>query len=99
MRAVRRTHKEDDMRPFALRFASLALVCSMQFAHAGAGALMPVDASFTYQGRLTFKGSAVDGPADLRFTLFDAATSGHAIGPAIAIPAYPVDAGLVSIDL
>jgi len=86
------------MRRFVLSLSTLALCCSMQLASAASGA-KPMDPSFTYQGRLTFKGTAIDGPADLTFKLYDAPNGGHTVGDAIAVPGYPVDKGLVAIDL
>ena len=86
------------MRRFVLSLSTLALCCSLQLASAASGGV-PMDPSFTYQGRLTYKGAAIDGPADLTFKLYDAASGGHAIGQAIAVPAFPVDKGLVAIDL
>jgi hypothetical protein len=58
-----------------------------------------MDPSFTYQGRLTYKGAAIDGPADLTFKLYDSATGGHTVGQAVAVAGFPVDKGLVAIDL
>lgn len=86
------------MRRFVLSLSTLALCCSLQLASAASGGL-PMDPSFTYQGRLTYKGAAIDGPADLTFKLYDASTGGHTVGQAIAVSGYPVDKGLVAIDL
>jgi len=86
------------MRRFVLSLSTLALCCSLQLASAASGGL-PMDPSFTYQGRLTYKGAALDGPADLSFKLYDSATAGHAVGQAIVVSGYPVDKGLVAIDL
>ena len=86
------------MRRFVLSVSALALACSLQLANAASGGL-PMDPSFTYQGRLTYKGAAIDGPADLTFKLYDSATGGHTVGQAIAVAGFPVDKGLVAIDL
>ena len=86
------------MRRFVLSLSTLALCCSLQLASAASGGL-PMDPSFTYQGRLTYKGAALDGPADLSFKLYDSATAGHTVGQAIVVSGYPVDKGLVAIDL
>lgn len=86
------------MRRFVLSLSALALACSLQLAST-ASAGTPIDSSFTYQGRLTSHGLAVDGPADLVFRLFDAPTGGTAVAHAVTIPGYPVDKGLVAIDL
>jgi hypothetical protein len=86
------------MRRFVLSLSTLALCCSLQLASAASGGL-PMDPSFTYQGRLTYKSAAIDGPADLSFKLYDSATAGHTVGQAIVVSGYPVDKGLVAIDL
>jgi hypothetical protein len=86
------------MRRFVLSLSTLALCASLQLASAASGG-SPMDPSFTYQGRLTYKGAAIDGPADLTFKLYDSATGGHAVGQAIAVSGFPVDKGLVAIDL
>ena len=86
------------MRRFVLSVSALALACSLQLANAASGGL-PMDPSFTYQGRLTYKGAALDGPADLTFKLYDSANGGHTVGQAVSVAGYPVDKGLVAIDL
>ena len=86
------------MRRFVLSLSTLALCCSLQLASAASGGL-PMDPSFTYQGRLTYKGAAIDGPADLSFKLYDSATAGHTVGQATVVSGYPVDKGLGAIDL
>jgi len=86
------------MRRFVLSLSALALACSLQLAST-ASAGTPIDSSFTYQGRLTFHGAAIDGPADLTFRLFDAPTGGSAVARAVNVSGYPVDKGLVAIDL
>lgn len=87
-------------RTFAFGLTSLALCCSLGLAHAttsvGVG---PMSTAFTYQGRLTYKGAALDGPADISFTLYNASAGGQMIGQPIAVDGYPVDHGLVAIDL
>ena len=54
---------------------------------------------FTYQGHLDRNGHAATGNVDLHFTLFDAAVGGNQIGAAIDEPAYPISAGLFTVDL
>lgn len=55
--------------------------------------------SFTYQGRLFEGTNAASGLYDLRFTLYDAATAGNAVGTAASADAVPVSAGLFSVSL
>jgi hypothetical protein len=98
MRASRAAKEFVHMRRFVLSVSALALACSLQLAST-ASAGTPIDSSFTYQGRLTFHGTAIDGPADLMFRLYDAPTGGSAVARAVTVSGYPVDKGLVAIDL
>ena len=86
-------------RKFAFGLTSLALCCSIGLAHAGSGTIGEVSSAFTYQGRITYKGAALDGPADITFTLFNSPTAGQIIGTPVNVDGYPVDHGLVAIDL
>jgi hypothetical protein len=88
------------MRKLSL-IVGIVLACSvLQVAHADSGITpSPVGTSFTYQGRLTFMGQAVDGPADIVFGLYDASTGGNPIGPPVSVVNYPVDHGLIALDL
>jgi hypothetical protein len=51
--------------------------------------------AFTYQGRL----HGADGPHDLRFRLWDAATAGNAVGPHLCFDNVMVSDGLLSVPL
>lgn len=53
----------------------------------------------TYQGRLDLSGSPYTGNADMRFQMFDAATSGNPVGPSIVRNAVPVTDGLFQVEL
>ena len=86
-------------RKFAFGLTSLALCCSIGLAHAGSGTIGEVSSAFTYQGRITYKGAALDGPADITFTLFNSPTAGQMVGAPVSVDGYPVDHGLVAIDL
>jgi hypothetical protein len=55
--------------------------------------------AFTYQGRLQDGSGAANGPYDFRFALFDDATAGSQIGPAITRDDVAVDAGLFMVSL
>jgi hypothetical protein len=59
-----------------------------------AGAQTPVGTSFTYQGRLTDAGSPASGNYDFRFTLFDAAVGGAAVGTPVTANGIVVTQGL-----
>jgi hypothetical protein len=64
-----------------------------------AGPLAPVGSAFTYQGRLQSGGSPANGPYDLRFTLFDAATAGNQVGATVTAHAQVVSAGLFTVQI
>src|SRR4051794_15948355 len=53
----------------------------------------------TYQGRLTQDGMQVNGFYDLRFTLFDAATSGTVVGSTLTNAPVGVSNGLFTVAL
>jgi len=56
-------------------------------------------AGFTYQGELRDAGGPVNGTCDLRFSLWDAASSGAQVGATVAWPATAVTDGLFSVQL
>ena len=60
---------------------------------------VPVGSAFTYQGRLVDAGTPANGPYDLRFTLFDAATSGAPIGSPVTVNDVAVAQGLFTVSL
>lgn len=57
------------------------------------------DTSLNYQGYVQFDGQALNQPADLVFTLWNAPTGGAQLGPTLTVPALAVDNGLVSTTL
>jgi len=62
-------------------------------------ALAQVSTAFSYQGQLRENGAPKSGLFDMRFTLFDAAAGGSALGPAFAVPSVSVSGGLFSAML
>src|SRR4051812_17047102 len=100
LRAARAAKEILQMRRFTLSLSALALCCSMQLANPASGGL-PMDQSFTYQGRLTYKGGAVDGPADLTFKLYDAVKSPFAIAVATSamLRTWPVRFEAIELTL
>ena len=54
---------------------------------------------FTYQGQLKSSGSPYSGTADLRFTLYTAASGGSVVGAPVAIVGATVTDGLFTADL
>lgn len=83
----------------------LLLVC---VAPAGADEMTPIDGpedqvvvstAFSYAGRLSLNGAAVNGTADLRFTLYDAATFGSTVGSQVYVPDVAIEDGLFTVAL
>ena len=66
---------------------------------AGALAGSQISPMFTYQGVLKSSGAPYNGTADLRFTLFDAAVGGNAVGSPITVNAVQVTDGLFTADV
>jgi hypothetical protein len=60
----------------------------------GVAAAQPIGTAFTYQGRLTDAGSPANGTYDFRFTLYDAATGGAAVGTPVTANGVAVAEGL-----
>lgn len=59
----------------------------------------PPSTAFTYQGQLGQNGSALNGDADMQFTLFDAATAGNPVGATLTSPNVAVADGLFTVAL
>ena len=57
------------------------------------------DSAFTFRGQLEDNGAPATGTYDLRFTLFDTADGGNAVGTAVALPAVTVSAGAFAVTL
>lgn len=58
----------------------------------------PVGNAITYQGWLQQNGVAVEGVCDLRFTLFDAAQNGTALGSTLERPNHTVTGGYFTVS-
>ncbi|MCC6559793.1 MAG: hypothetical protein IT478_00435, partial [Xanthomonadales bacterium] len=71
---------------------ALALAATLPFATAQAD-------PFTFQGFLEQAGTPLNGSANLAFKLYDADTAGSQIGSTLSANAWPVAAGVFSIDL
>ena len=59
----------------------------------------PISSTFTYQGQLNLSGSAVSGPCDFQFSLWDAADVGTQIGLTQTLSAVNVANGLFTVPL
>src|SRR5262245_7192201 len=55
--------------------------------------------AFTYQGHLVDTHIPANGPHDMRFELFDAATGGNPIGPQLCLDNVNLVDGLFSVEL
>jgi hypothetical protein len=64
-----------------------------------ASPLAPVGSGFAYQGRLTASGSPANGQFDLRFTLFDASSTGNQVGSPVTVISQTVSDGLFTTQL
>ena len=59
----------------------------------------PISSTFTYQGQLNLSGSAVSGPCDFQFSLWDAANVGAQLGLTQTLSAVNVANGLFTVPL
>ena len=59
----------------------------------------PVDYTFTYQGQLRNAGALVNGPVDLRITLWDSDVDGGQVGPINNYQAVPITEGRFALGL
>ncbi len=59
----------------------------------------PISSTFTYQGQLKSGGSAVTGPCDFQFGLWDAASGGAQVGVTQTLSAVNVSNGLFTVPL
>src|SRR4051794_1890300 len=75
------------------------LACAALLSARDARAQAPVDTSFTYQGQLRQSGTAVSGPCDFTFTLWDADTGGTQVGPQLVLSNAVLTRGLLTADL
>ena len=81
-----------------LRLEAIVLASLLGVVPAPATAV-PVGSAFTYQGRLVDAGNPANGPYDLRFTLFDAATGGVPVGSSVTVDDVAVGQGLFTVSL
>jgi hypothetical protein len=80
-----------------MRFFRTSLL-SLGFLATGALA-QPLGTVFTYQGELRSSGTPITGDTDFRFRLYDAATSGNQIGPALSLANTSLSEGRFTADL
>src|SRR5262245_22368984 len=59
----------------------------------------PLGTSITYQGRLAYGVTAANGTYSLRFSVFDAASSGSQIGPTLTVTNIAISNGFFSAEL
>ncbi len=59
----------------------------------------PIETVFTYQGELKRLGTPANGPFDLRFTMFDAATGGGPLVSALTLENVDVSNGIFTVEL
>ncbi len=78
------------------RFVALLTLLSAGGSIAGAA---PLGTAFTYQGVLSSGGAAVNGPTDLTFTLYDAASGGSLVGATNVISDLVISNGVFTATL
>jgi len=86
------------MRMQCFLFAA-ALIAIASGLMPGMAAAEPVGTAFTYQGQLKQEGRPVNGPTDLRFSLWNAFEGGIRIGPILSSAVIEVTNGLLAEDL
>jgi hypothetical protein len=86
------------VEPFVRKLAIRAAACCLLPCALGLSALAQGTA-FTYQGRLGADGAPATGIYDLRFTVYDAASSGAVVGAALNTNGVPVSNGLFTVTL
>ena len=75
------------------------VICSLLVAAAAFRGGTPVDYTFTYQGQLRNAGALVNGPVDLRITLWDSDAAGAQVGPINNYQALPITDGRFAVGL
>ncbi|MEK6800247.1 MAG: hypothetical protein AABZ12_14910 [Planctomycetota bacterium] len=78
---------------------AVASAVTWMFAVSGPIQAAPLATSFTYQGQLKQGGAPYNGPADMNFTLWTAATAGSQVGPFRGFIGIAVVNGLFTVDL
>jgi hypothetical protein len=81
------------IRPLVL-LAALAVSCGLRPLASAQTAT-----SFTFQGQLQSSGAPANGTYDIRFNLYDAATSGTQLGATVCLDNVPVTNGLFTVIL
>ncbi len=76
-----------------------AALCITGMLAAGLALAAPLGTGFTYQGQLNQGGVPVNGAVNLRFGLYDAATSGANLGARQILTGVPVANGLFTVQL
>src|SRR2546427_11302919 len=87
------------MRPKLLCKNSLAVAAMALAFLLAANSAFAQGSSFTYQGRLTDRGTVANGLYDLQFALFDNASGGTQIGATQMLNCVLVSAGVFSVTL
>lgn len=80
------------------KFVARVLIAASLVAVSG-GALAQIGTAITYQGVLERNGIKVNTPTDMRFTLYDAAVGGSAMGNQVTLGAQEVANGLFAAEL
>jgi hypothetical protein len=89
--------KDFHMRTTIVFFAGV--IASILVAAAAFRGGSPVDYTFTYQGQLRNAGALVNGPVDLRITLWDSDIAGGQVGPINNYQAVPITEGRFALGL
>lgn len=78
---------------------SMFLAAGLVLVGADSAFAQTVGTSFTYQGKLDSLGTPTNGPHDLKFRLFDAASGGNQLGPELCVNDVTVVDGQFTILL
>lgn len=78
---------------------SLAVLAFAALCSASAVCAAPLGTAFTYQGALQYGGAGADGPYDLEFRLYDAASGGNQIGVTQTLDDFDIDNGVFTATL
>ncbi len=82
-----------------LRQSCVMIAVAMAALASATQADVPLGTAFTYQGQLKQAGTPVNGPADMRFSLWDAGAGGHPVGAVNERLAVPIQNGLFTATL
>ena len=78
---------------------ALAIAGLVQAAPEGAPLMAPVGTAFTYQGFITDSGSPANGNHNLRFELYDSASTGSQVGSTVTKNSVAVSDGYFTVEL